>query len=246
MTGSERTRRRAALAAILILVVFAASGRTQHGGEADPDELYRHREDLSQAARAADLWAKQSDFEAAWKLGRVCYWLGTHDAVEHRRAALDRGVLAGERAVRLDDGKPEGHFWLAANMGRLADAFGIVQGLKYRGRIREELERVRILAPAWQGGLADAALGEWYATVPRLLGGSRQLAESHLRRALTIDAANTFALYTLGHLLAVEGRKDEARALLARVVDAPFDPEWAAEDRDLKQQSIAVLLQLGK
>ncbi|HEV2984603.1 MAG TPA: TRAP transporter TatT component family protein [Vicinamibacterales bacterium] len=214
---------------------------------ADPDELYRQREDLSSAARAADLWAQRSDvdFEAAWKLSRACYWLGTHQTDQNARNALERGVNAGERAIRLGSDRSEGHFWLAANMGRLAESFGLIKAMKYRGRIKDELERVLMIDPAWQGGSADAALGQWYATVPRLFGGSRQRAEQHLRRALDRDANSTSALSFLGEMLASEGRTDEARDLLRRVVNAPFDAEWAPEDRELKQRSATLLKKIG-
>ena len=214
---------------------------------ADPDELYRQREDLSSAARAADLWAQRSDidFEAAWKLSRACYWLGTHQSDQNARNALERGVNAGERAIRLGSDRSEGHFWLAANMGRLAESFGLIKAMKYRGRIKDELERVLMIDPAWQGGSADAALGQWYATVPRLFGGSRQRAEQHLRRALDRDANSTSALSFLGEMLASEGRTDEARDLLRRVVNAPFDAEWAPEDRELKQRSATLLKKIG-
>ena len=215
----------------------------QSGSSGDPDELYRRRENLASAARAADLWAQRSttDFGAAWKLARACYWLGTHEPEQNRRGTLERGVRAGENAIRLASKRPEGHFWLAANMGRLAESFGILQGLKYRGPIKDELERVLKTDPAWEGGSADAALGQWYATVPRLFGGSRQKAEQHLRRALEHDANNTSALSFLGEMLAADGRTAEARVLLRRAVAAPFDPEWEPEDREFKQKSAALL-----
>jgi tetratricopeptide (TPR) repeat protein len=226
-------------------VVGGLTAQTRAG--VDPDELYRQREHLASAARAADVWAERSstDVVAAWKLARACYWLGTHLSEETRRGALERGVNAGETAIRLANDRPEGHFWLAANMGRLAESYGLVQALKYRGRIRDELERVLAIDSAWEGGSADAALGQWYATVPRLFGGSRLKAEQHLRRALEHDANNTSALSFLGEMLAAEGKTDEARALLRRVIDAPFDAEWAPEDRELKERSAALLKKLG-
>lgn len=78
---------------------------------------------------------------------------------------------AGESAIRLASDRREGRFWLAANMGRLAESFGIVQA---------------------------------------------------------------------------EGRTEEARVLLRRVIDAPFDAEWAPEDREFKQKSAALLKKIGR
>ena len=231
----------------MLAVLVVAALRTAIATNQDPDELYRQREGLTNALRAADLWAQQSatDFGAAWKLARACYWIGAHQPERDRRSTLERGVRAGEDAIRLAGDRPEGHFWLAANMGRLAESFGLLQGLKYRGRIRDELERVLKTDPAWQGGSADAALGEWYATVPRLLGGSRQKAEQHLRRALEYDPNNTSALSFLGEMFVADGKADAARVFLRRVLAAPFDPEWAPEDREFKQKADALLKRMG-
>src|SRR5260221_8911065 len=93
----------------------------------DADELYRHREDLTSATRAAALWSATAatDYEAAWKLARANYWLGTHASESERRAALERRVTAGETAIRLQPTRPAGHFLLAANMGVLVQSFGL-------------------------------------------------------------------------------------------------------------------------
>jgi hypothetical protein len=64
--------------------------------------------------------------------------------------------------VSLEANRPEGHFWIAASMGALAESFGLRQGLKYRGEIRDELLTVLKLDPAFQKGSADRALGRWF------------------------------------------------------------------------------------
>jgi tetratricopeptide (TPR) repeat protein len=225
---------------------FASAGLAQTPASESADQLYRHREDLTSARRAADLWAAQAatDFDSAWKLSRVSYWLGTQAPESERRAALERGMRAGERAVRIAPGRPQGHFWLAANMGELAES-GAMQGLKYRGRIKDELERVRAIEPGWQGGSAEAALGQWYFEVPGMMGGSRSKAEELLRRALTYDPENRAALSFLAEVLAAGHRRDEARALLQRVIDAPEDPEWMPENTDFKKKAMARLKTFG-
>jgi tetratricopeptide (TPR) repeat protein len=225
--------------AIVIACFAAAPVVAQSASGGDPDALYRQRENLANAERAASIWAAapDTDFEAAWKLARAYYWLGTHQGKNQQRRTLELGVRAGERAVRIADNRPEGHFWLAANMGRLAQSFGLSQGIKYRGRIKSELERVLAIDPSWQGGSAHDALGQWYASVPGLFGGSGKKAEEHFQRALAIDPNNTSALTAIAERLIEDGRKDEARVYLQRVLDAPIDPEWEPEEREFKERA---------
>ncbi len=90
----------------------------------------RSRRPTSGAARLA---ANPRDFESAWKLARAQYWLGTQGPSGERRAALERGTDAGRRASTLEPSRPEGFFWMAANMGTLAESYGLRQGIKYRG-----------------------------------------------------------------------------------------------------------------
>ncbi len=213
----------------------------------DPDELYRQREDLASVTRAAALWSDTAatDFEAAWKLARAAYWIGTHAPESERRAALERGLSAGEAAVRLQPNRPEGHFWLAVNMGALAESFGVSQGLKYRSRIKSELERAMAIDPSWEQASAETVLGQWYAKVPRLFGGSRAKAEERFRRVLEHFPQSKNALWFLAGLLIAQDRTAESRALLQRVIEAPIDPAWAPEDRELKRKATERLRTLG-
>ena len=214
---------------------------------ADPDALYRDRESRASAVRAADIWSARldhdpRDFESAWKLARARYWLGTHGLPEaDRKAALELGVAAGRTAAALEPGRPEGHFWMAANMGALAESFGLRQGIRYRGAIKEALETVLALDRGFQYGSADRALGRWYFEVPRLFGGSDRKSEEHLRQALSYNEDSIITRVFLAETLWALGRKDEARAELRTALAAPLDPEWAPEDRHFKAQAEQLL-----
>jgi hypothetical protein len=208
----------------------------------DPDALYAARADLASARRAEAIWAERvqrdpRDFESAWKLARARYWLGGHAAEAERKALFESGITAARTAATLKPDKPEGHFWLAANMGALAESFGLHQGLKYRGTIKEELLIVLKLDPAFQEGSADRALGRWYARVPGMFGGSTSKAEEHLRRSLTYGPNSTASHFFLADLLLDEHRPDEARVELQKVLDAPLDPDWTPEDREFKEKA---------
>ena len=127
--------------------------------------------------------------------------------------------------------------WLAANMGALAESFGLRQGLKYRGEIKNELLTVLRLDPAYEQGSADRALGRWYYKVPGLFGGSDEKSEEHLRRSLGYNPNSTASLYFLAETLIALKRKPDAKQTLERVLSAPIDPNWAAEDRDFKAKA---------
>lgn len=216
---------------------------------AEADRLYADRENLDSARRAAAIWAAElrSDpaaFDAAWKLARASYWLGGHVPEAERRPVLERGIEAGRAAVALRSSRPEGHFWIAANMGALADASGVRTGLRYRATIKEELEAVLRLDPPFMDGSADRVLGRWYFKVPRLFGGDRSLSEAHLRKSLTYNANSTTSHFFLGELLKDAGRNDEARAEFQRVLDSPPHPDWAPEDREFKDKARRALASL--
>ena len=137
----------------------------------------------------------------------------------------------------MQPNRPEGHFWAAATMGALAESYGIRQGIKYRKAIREELETVLRLDPRFQDGSADRALGRWYFKVPSLFGGSNKQSEAHLRASLTYNPNSTSSHFFLAELLLDEGRRDEGRAELQRVLDAPVNYDWAPEDREFKEKA---------
>lgn len=213
------------------------------------DELYADRADLASARRAAEVWAadlarQPGTFDSAWKLARVCYWLGGHAPEAERRGFFERGIAAGRQAMASRPDRPEGHFWMAANMGSMAESFGLRAGLRYRKPIKEALETVLRIDAAFQAGSADRALGRWYFKVPGLLGGSRTRAEQHLRASLKYDDQSTITRFFLAELLLDEGRRSEARQQLQLVLDAPINPDWAPEDMEYKDKAQALLARL--
>jgi hypothetical protein len=207
---------------------------------------------VTAARQAAEIWGARlqasgdrPDFESAWKLARTTYWLGSHeDTDEAERAALERGIDAARAAIRARRDRPEGHFWLAANMGALAESFGLRMGIKYRGDIRRELETVLKLDPGFQQGSADRALGRWYYKVPGLFGGSKKKSEAHLRRSLTYDPVSLASLYFLAETLHAMDRDAEARAALQTLIAAPLHPGWEPEDREFKAKAQRLLQEL--
>ena len=236
---------------LIALGVLTSAVSVVVGAQADPDALYRQRATIARAQEAAAIWESRlqtnaADFESAWKLARATYWLGEHDAENTRRRWLERGVEAGRLAATLQPSRPDGHFWMAANMGALAESFGLRQGLRYRGAIKDALETVLRLDPAFLDGSADRALGRWYYKVPGLFGGSKSRSEEHLRKSLTYDPDSTVSRFFLAETLFERDRDAEALAELQKVIDAPINPDFEPEDREYKRKAAALLAEKSR
>src|SRR5687767_14823645 len=88
---------------VLYILLFFASGVLLYA-QSDPDALYRDRATAGKAEAAAALWQQQldanpADVDAAWKLARAMYWIGTRGPQAGRRSALERGVAAARQAA---------------------------------------------------------------------------------------------------------------------------------------------------
>lgn len=224
-----------------------ATAQARVGG-VDLDALYRDRARPESARAAEQAWAARvgadaKDFDAAWKLSRIRYWLGTNGpgTADEKKRVLEAGIAAGRTAMAAKPDAPDGHFWMAANMGALADAHGLRQGIKYRTPIREALEKALALDPAFLDGSPDRALGRWYFKVPRLFGGDLEKSEAHLRKALSYNESSIISMLFLAETLLERGKKDEARAVLQKAIATPPDPDWAPEDAQFKVQAAALL-----
>src|SRR5258705_13948862 len=87
------------------------------------DQLYAQRDDLMRVRQGIVMLrqavtADPGSYDAAWRLAKFNYYLATHtEDHQERDAAFRQGIDAGKTAVELQDGKPDGHFWLGANYG---------------------------------------------------------------------------------------------------------------------------------
>jgi tetratricopeptide (TPR) repeat protein len=228
----------------LLLLSITAGVRAQEAQ--DPDRLYADREKLSSALEASSIWEARlaknpRDFESAWKLARNCYWLGGHVPENERRKQFERGIDAAMKAIELQPNRPEGHFWLAADMGAMAEGFGLRAGIKYRGPIKKELETVLMIDAAFQQGSADRALGRWYFRVPRLFGGSKDKSVEHLKKSLTYAPESSATHFFLAETYVEMDKKADAKRELQAVLAAPLHPEWTPEDKEFKEKAAALL-----
>src|SRR2546430_14905276 len=201
---SEMLGKSAALAAT-VLVVLSGTGcrkgatatsdhvavRPSADAISEADGYYAQRADLVKVRQAiVSLRQAQADdsanYELAWRLSKFDYYLGAHTPESSEQdKAYREGIDDGKLAVQLQDGKPEGHFWLGANYGGNAQ-ISTLAGLGELDDIKHEMETVLKIDESFQSGSAYMVLGQVYLESPRLLGGDTSKAIGYLEKGIKL------------------------------------------------------------
>ena len=133
---------------------------------------------------------------------------------------------------------------MAANMGALAESFGLRQGSNTASQSRTSCKLCCASTPRFS---RDPRIARWDAGTSRcrsIFGGSHKHAEQHLRASLRYNDNSTASHFFLAELLIDENRTADARLELQKVLDAPFDPQWTPEDREYKDKAQKLLASL--
>jgi tetratricopeptide (TPR) repeat protein len=144
-----------------------------------------------------------------------------------RLAAYEQGRDAGRRAVAAAPQRADAHLWYAINLGRWAEARGVLRAAMALSAVKEEVDLVLRLDPR---SVEDHALaGSLAAELPGFLGGSLRRAEEEFRRALELDPRRASVRVELAGLYVETKRYADARRELRRALEepAPSDlPYW--------------------
>lgn len=209
-------------------------------GEAD--KIYLERLNLDKVRQAVALLRQAriedyGSFEAAWKLSRAAYYLGDHTADDRERDnSFREGIEAGKAAVKLQDAKPEGHFWLGANYGGAAK-YSTLAGLSSVEDIRNEMETVLKIDEGFQSGCAYMVLGQLYLQAPKVLGGDVAKATGYLEKGLKFGENNALLRLRLAEAYHAAKRDGEARKQVDYIKSMKVDPEYAAEYQEAQENA---------
>ena len=206
------------------------------------DTLYTGRGDLTKvrqgliALRHAQA-TEAGNYDLAWRLAKFNYYLGSHttDDTERDKAFRD-GIDAGKLAVKLQDGKPDGHFWLGANYGGSAKV-SMLTGLSEIDEIKREMEIVLKLDEGYQAGSAYMVLGQVYQEAPRLLGGDTQKAIEYFQKGIRLGPTNPLLRWHLAQAYADANRKEDARKEIDTLLTMKVDPAYAPEQTEALEKS---------
>jgi tetratricopeptide (TPR) repeat protein len=189
-----------------------------------------------EAALALD----STDYEANWRAAIALLDVGEQipDSVKstERDSIYARAERGSRRAVAADSMGADGHFALAASVGRASLTMGKKERIRRARVIRDEAMRAIELNPRHDG--AYHILGRWNAEIMRLSGLSRffakrllgagifgeaswEAAVSNMERAAALDPGRLYHHLELAEIYVDRKRYDDARAQLSELAALP-------------------------
>jgi len=148
-----------------------------------------HKEFLAAEARFR---SETANTTAAWEFGRAAFDWGEFAGNNTQRAAIaETGIAACRAAVGRAPTNAAGHYYLALNIGRLADTKRNLSALKLVDDMERELKLAAGLEPGFDHAGPDRSLGMLYYEAPGWPAsiGSKTKARAHLQRALELSPA---------------------------------------------------------
>ena len=208
---------------------------------AEADSLYAQREDLAKARLAVTVLrqartADYGNFDAAWKLARANYYLGSHTDGDEADDAFREGIDAAKAAVKLHGDRAEGHFWLGANYGGSAER-STLAGLSSVEDIRSEMDTVIKIDEKFQNGSAYLGLGQLYLRAPKVLGGDTNKAIQYLQKGEQLAPENALIKLNLAEAYHMAGRDGESRKQIDALLAMTPSPEYIPEHKDAVEKA---------
>jgi tetratricopeptide (TPR) repeat protein len=184
---------------------------------------------------------------ASWRLARSCYTLGgKQEESATRLKTYQKGIDAAKRALQLEDGSVECHYWLGVCYGKYGETKGIVNSLGLLPHIKKEMNRVIELDENYAHGGAWVVLGRMYNKVPGAFGGDNDKSLECLEKAKKLDGNHLLTHLFLADTLLDLDRREEAVKALKFVIDAPVQKDREPENADEKKLAKAKLAELTK
>jgi tetratricopeptide (TPR) repeat protein len=230
------------LVSFIFILFFPAQALSQSNPFHDVDHLMTYGEDpeldkQSLAVVEKSLVKYGSTYQFLWRASRACYFVGDQVARAEKLRFFERGIETGQLAISLEPDAVEGHFWLAANYGGLAEQKGPFKAIKLIKKIRAGMETVLRLDELYENGAAYLALGEMDKQLPGIIGGNLDRAISRLEKGLSIAPNNLEIKFSLAEAYLERKRKEDARRLLQEIVKSPIDPTRSKSIRNIQNKA---------
>jgi tetratricopeptide (TPR) repeat protein len=208
----------AALLALAPIVPLGAQGVKDHVAMGSA-AMEVHDLPTALAHYEAALALDSTAYEPNWRAAIVLLDQGEQipDSVKSpaRDSLYARAERLARRAVAADSLGADGHFALAAAVGRASLTMGKKERIRRASIIRDEAERAIALNPRHDG--AYHILGRWNAEIMRLSGLSRFFAKNLLGAGIFSEASWDGAISNMEHAVALDPGRLYHRLELAEI-----------------------------
>ncbi len=251
------------------------SGPTEKTGDAAPlvqkgDEAWKQRGDRKQADAAIAAWEEAAKVDPTradvqLKLAYAYYFLANahlrweEDSEETQLAAFEKGVVAGERAIKLQspefakkikdgagwqeavksvpkEGVP-GLYWYATNLGKWALLDGFTTILSHKDDVAAIMEHCKSLDETFFYAAPHRYFGVYRTKIP-FPGGDLPASRKHFERAIELAPTYLDTKVLFAEAYAVKAQDEELfKKLLGEVLAAADDvnPELVPETQNSKR-----------
>jgi len=199
-----------------------------------PLDQARDRQDPAALARLLDAAAASAekapnDAPAQYQAALAASYLAAvhielHDR-KSARAAAERGIVCGEKAVALKPDLGEYYRVLGALYGQAVT--DIIGGLRYGPKARDAIAKAVEKSPHSSNVYVARGVGNLY--LPSQLGGGAEVAIPDFRKAIEIDPQNAEAWVYLGVALRTDKKEDDARRAFNKALELNPNRFWVRE-----------------
>jgi tetratricopeptide (TPR) repeat protein len=224
--------------------------KLREAGEALYNQQPRGLASMTKAANLLEQAARnlQDDYAAQWQAARALEFLAENETrPELRRESAQRGIVLARRASKLKPDGVEGCYWYALNVGWLADV-DRSYGLDAVGEMQTALKRAIELDEHYDFAGPLRVLGILYLRTPQppaSIGSPRKGLQLLQRAAKLFPDYPENYLY-LAEALHDNGRADEAKEALQKVLEAKPWPDQQFESEQWKAEAVKLRAQLDK
>lgn len=200
-------------------------------------ELARNRTDMALYREAIQCY--EQSFAAApledtaVLLGKSYYWLGSHSAEDVQTALFQKGIDWSKKAIELNSKSAGGYFWLGVNNGKYGESRGILKSLFLVGPIKEAMQQVIAIDPAYEHGGAYRVLGRMYYKLPGFAGGGVDKSITNLKKSLdyapNVSTTHVFLAESYIKQKDYQGAKNELNFVLKAAAIPGLEPEFQAD-----------------
>jgi hypothetical protein len=178
------------------------------------------------------------------KLPRLCFILGELGEEQAREKQFEKGRYYAELLCQEQPGRVEGHYWLALNLGGLAESGGAGRGLRLVPAIVEELQAALAIDEDYDQAGPHRVLGRVRYAAPSwpLSEGDLNDSLQHLRTAVQIAPGNSTNHLFLAETLIRLGKDQEAIRELQQVVVCQQHAVWSHALEDDHRAALRLMM----